>query len=128
MSYQSDIFDAIQASAALTALIGDAFFWDVADPAPTGPYIVAQVISGNGETDFDGDRSISFPLIQFSAWAKTKTAAIDLASTLRREMEGRNLPGESNVSLGYSGEGSTYERDTKLFGESIDYRASTNTN
>jgi hypothetical protein len=128
MSYQADIYQAIKDSAELTALIGDRFFWDVADPAPADNYLVAQVISGSGETDFDGDRSVSFPLIQFSAWSKTKVGAIRIAAALRRELEGRTLPGLSDVSLGYSGEGSTYERDTKLFGESIDYRASTLTN
>jgi hypothetical protein len=128
MSYQSDIYQAIKRSSALTAAIGDRFFWDVADPAPAQAYIVAQVISGNGETDFDGDRSVSFPLIQFSVWSKSKAEAIRIAALLRREIEGRNLPGASCVSLSYSSDGSIYERETKLFGERIDYRASTLSN
>ncbi|GAA5124665.1 DUF3168 domain-containing protein [Luteolibacter yonseiensis] len=128
MSYQSDIYEAIKASAPLTALIGDRFFWDVADSSTTTPYIVAQTVSNDGETDFDGFRDVSFPLIQFSAWAKTKQDAIEIMSKFRTGLEGRNLPGASDVSLSFAGEQSTRDPVTKLYGEIIDYRASTNTN
>ena len=124
MSWQSDIFDAIQGSSALTELIGDRFSWDIADGSTVTPYLVAQVVSGSGATDFSGDRSTVFPLVQFSVWATGKAAAIAIIATLKSELEGKNLPGANNVSLGYSGENSTYDRTTKLYGEIIDYRIS----
>lgn len=124
MSWQSDIFDAIQGNAALTELIGDRFSWDIADGSTATPYLVAQVVSGSGETNFDGNRPDVFPLIQLTAWATGKASAIAIIATLKSEIEGKDLPGANNVSLGYSGENSTYDRTTRLYGEIIDYRIS----
>ena len=123
MSYQSDIWDEIQDSAALTALLGDRFFWDVADASTAPPYLVAQVVSGDGTTDADGNRDISSALVQFTAWAEGKAEAIQIAATLRQEMEGRALGGSSNTSLHYAGEQSTRDPDTRLFGEILELRA-----
>jgi hypothetical protein len=128
MSYQSDIYDAVLGSVALTEIIGDRFFWDVADAATLAPYLVAQTVSGSGETDLDGRRDVSFPLVQFSAWAASKAQAVALVSIIRAELEGRDLDGPSNVSMGYSGESSTYERETRLYGETLDLRVSTLSN
>lgn len=129
MSWQSDITAAVTGSSALTTLIGDRFSWDVADGTQAAaPFLVAQVISADGETDFSGVRSLVFPLIQFTAWATSKEQAIGIIATLAREIEGRNLPGDNNVSLGYAGEQSTRDPQTKLYGEIIDYRASANSN
>ncbi len=128
MSWQSDIFDAVQASSALTVLIGDRFSWDVADGTTAVPYLVAQVISGDGETDLSGDRSLAFPLIQFAAWSPSKAETIEVMRIVKQELEGRNLPGKNNVSLGYGGEQSTWDPQTKYYGETVDYRVSANTN
>ena len=128
MSYQSDIFAAIQADAPLAALIGSRFFWDIADGSVAAPYVVASVISANGETDFAGSRNLTFPLIQLTAWGPGKASLIAIISAIRTAIEGRNLPGSNNVSLGYAGENSTYDSDTKYYGELIEFRASSNTN
>lgn len=128
MSYQSDIFIAIRSSAALTALIGDRFAWDIMDGTIATPYLVAQTISGGGETTHEGDREWSFPTIQFSAWSPSKAQAIEVIATLRREIEGVELPGQSSVSLGYAGEQSNYDSETKFYGEILELRASTLTN
>lgn len=128
MSYQSDINDAIADNAPLTALIGTGFSWDIADPETSPPYLVAQTITGDGQTDFEGNREISFPLVQFTAWATRKASAIAIISALKTAIEGRDLPGDSNASLSYSSENSTRDPQTKLYGESVDYRISCNTN
>ena len=128
MSYQSDIYDAVIASTSLAALIGDRFAWDIADGTTATPYIVAQTISADGETDHDGTRTWSFPLIQFSCWAATKAQAIAVMAAFRAALEGVTLPGTSHVSLSYSGEQSSRDPETRLFGELMDYRASTLTN
>jgi hypothetical protein len=128
MSYQSDIFEAIGSSSVMTDLIGDRFCWDLADGGTAPPYLVAQTISGDGETLHDSTRDWSFPLIQFACWAKTKAEAIAIMSAFRQEFEGVEISGPSNVSLSYSGETSTRDPQTKLYGEIIDYRASTLTN
>jgi len=128
MSYQSDIFDAIGRSAVMQDLIGDRFCWDSADGSTLPPYLVAQTISGDGETLHDSSRDWSFPLIQITCWAKTKSEAIAVMAAFRREFEGIDLPGPSQVSLSYSGEQSARDPETRLYGEFIDYRASTLTN
>ena len=128
MSYQSDINAAIADDAPLTALIGTGFSWDIADPETSPPYLIAQTISSDGTTDFDGNREVSFPLVQFTAWATGKASAIAIISALKTAIEGFDLPGDSNASLSYAGENSTRDPQTKLYGESVDYRVSCNTN
>lgn len=128
MSYQADITDAILENDVLSDIIGGRFFWDVADDDASPPFLVAQVISTDSETCHDGTRDWSFPLIQFSAWAATKVQAIGLGSAIRGEIEGVTIQGDSNVSLSFAGENSTRDQETKLYGEIIEYRASTITN
>jgi hypothetical protein len=128
MSYQSDINNAVAASSTLYGLIGNRFFWDIADDDATAPFLVAQTISTDGETCHDGTRDWEFPLIQFSAWAATKAESIEIGSAIKRDLEGVELMGASRVSLSYSGTNSTRDQETKLYGEIIDYRASTLTN
>jgi len=128
MSWQSDIVKAILTDSALCAIIGEKIFADVAMGNATAPYIVYQQISDNGETAFDGTRNVTFPLVQFSCWATTKMGAIELVKELRRVIEGKNLVGESNVSLGFSNQISMRDQQTKLFGEMIDFRVSCLTN
>ena len=128
MSYQSDINDAITDSSVITALIGDRFFWDVADDDATAPFLVAQTISTDSDTCHDGSRDWSFPLIQFSAWAATKSEVITLGAAIKSELEGQRIPGNSQVTFSFSGENSTRDQETKLYGVIIDYRAHALTN
>lgn len=126
MSYQSDIYAAIIASATLSEAIGGNFSWEVADGSTPAPYIVAQTISDDGGGDLAGDRSLTFPLVQFTCWAVSKEQAIDIMRTFKAEIEGRNLTGDSNPSLGYAGQQSTRDPQTKLFGEIREYKVSAN--
>jgi len=128
MSYQSDIFDAIRGNAAITGLIGERFFWDIADETTETPYMVAQTISADSDTTHDGDRTITFPLVQFSCWSPSKADAIAVMSVFRNELEGLEVPGDSAASFTYSGEVSSYDRETGFYGEIVDYRISCITN
>lgn len=128
MSWQSDIVSAILGDAALAAIVSENVFADVAPGSATAPYIVYQQVSETGDTTFDGIRNVTFPLVQFACWSPTKTGAIELASKLRASIEGRNIEGDSNASLGFSNQTSTRDQQTKLFGEIIDYRVSCFTN
>lgn len=124
MSWQSDIVQAILGDAAVSGIVSENVFADVAPGSATAPFIVYQAISETGETTLDGVRNVIFPLVQFSCWHQTKSGAIELASKLKSAIEGRNLPGDNNVSLGFSNQQSTRDQQTKLFGEMIDYRVS----
>jgi len=122
MSYQSDIYDAILACEPLTDRIGERVSWDVADGTTVAPFMVLQTISPLSQTTHDGDRSVCFDLIQVSIWATGKSTALAIAAIFKTELEGRELGGESELSLSYAGGSSSYDVETKLFGESIDYR------
>lgn len=123
MSYQSDIYLAVIGDEYVSGLIGGRFFWDIADGSEAvPPYIVAQTISDSGETDYDGTRGLSFPLIQFSAWAKTKLAAVDIIDGLTLAIEGKTLLGDSGCSLSFSNRASTFDPSTRFFGEILDLR------
>ena len=128
MSIETDINNAILNSGQLAVLIGGRFSWDIAESSTVAPFLVAQTISSDSETTHDGDRSLSFPLIQFSCWAKTKDQAIAIMSAFKTEMEGQTLPGANHVTLTHAGENSSYDTETKLFGILVDYRASAFTN
>jgi hypothetical protein len=128
MSYQRDIYEAVMASGDLVDLIGDRFSWDIADPSTATPYIVAQTISDSSETAFDGVRGVSMPLIQISCWATTKAESIAVMKKFKHDMEGVELNGSSGTSLGFSGENSSYDSASKLFGTIYDYRASVTNN
>lgn len=128
MSWQEDVVAAILDDETLVDLIDDRIYADIAPGEAVAPFIVYQQISEEGETMFDGSRDVIFPLVQFSCWAKTKLAAINLAVALRNAVEGFNLPGDSLASLGFSNQESDRDEQTKLFCERIDYRVSCNRN
>jgi len=128
MSWQADIVTAISEDEALSGIIEDRIFADVAPGSTPQPFIVYQQISEIGDTTFDGRRDVTFPLVQFSCWASTKAGAIELLAALRSAIEGKQLEGDSSVSLGFSNALSTRDQQTKLFGEQIDYRVSCNSN
>ena len=127
MSYETDINDAVLSSPLLSDLIDDRFSWEFADGETVAPFIVAQTISTDGETTHDGAREISFPLIQFSCWGRTKIEAISMRDALKRDLEGITLPGSSETTLIFQASNSTRDQDTKLYGEIIDYLASSYT-
>ena len=128
MSYQSDTYQALVSSATISGMTGARIYADVADGNAAAPYLVYQVISTGGETTHDGDRSIEFPLIQFSCWAASKAQAIALASAVNALLDGNTLAGASGVSFQFSNQFGQYEPETKLFGEILEYRAATTTN
>jgi hypothetical protein len=123
MTCEADITTAILAAAPITALIGQRFYWDIADARTAAPYVVAQTVSESGETPHDGQRGTAFATIQFAAWAATKAAANNTAETLRATVEGQLLPGTTQCALTFQGRNSTYDPTTRLFGVIVDLRA-----
>ena len=128
MSYQSDMLTALSATAGIASLVGSRIFADVADGSAITPYLVYQTVSTGSEPTHDGLREIEFPSIQFSCWAKTKAAAIALASAVNAALDGNTITGSSNLTFQFSNQFGQYESDTKLFGEILEYRASSITN
>ena len=128
MSYQSDIQATLTANAGITAIVGDRIFSDVADGSAQPPYLVYQIIATSGQTTHDGNRNLEFPLIQFSCWGAGKAAVIALASAVNTALDGVTHAGTSNVSTVFSNQSGTYDSETELFGEILEYRAATNKN
>jgi len=128
MSYQSDLTTALAAASTITAIVSTRIYSDVADGSAAAPYLVWQVISTEGETTHDGVRNLEFPTIQFSCWATGKAAAIALASAVNTVLDGNTLAGSSGLTFQFSNQFGTYESDTKLYGEILEYRANCTTN
>lgn len=128
MSYQSDLTTALAAASTITAIVSTRLYADVADGSTAAPYLVWQVISTGGETTHDGVRNLEFPIIQFSCWATGKAGAIALASAVNTVLDGNTISGSSALTFQFSNQFGTYEADTKLFGEILEYRAICNTN
>lgn len=116
MSYEADITQAIKDSAPLWEAINGCFSWDVADSSKSPPYLVAQTITESGDTTHDGSRDVTFPTIQFSAWAKTKAEAVNISALLTSCLEGQSLPGDSAIALRFDSRNSTYDAESRLFG------------
>ena len=128
MSFQEDIFTALSYDSGVTSIVGDRIFADVADGTTAAPYLVYQVISTGGETTHNGTRDIEFPTVQFSAWANTKQQAVALASAVTDLLDGNTLPGSSRITFVWSDQSGTYESETNLFGETLDFRGACNRN
>jgi hypothetical protein len=96
----------------------------VAPGSAAAPFIVWNVISSDGTTTHDGQRSIIHPLLQFDCWATSRLAAVNLAAKLRAALEGYTLPGLSECWLSFSNESSQRDQETNLFAETLEFRAS----
>lgn len=128
MSYQSDLKAAMTANVTLAALVGTRVFADIAPGSATAPFVVFQTIATGGETTHDGNRNLEFPLIQFSCWAATKASAISVASAVNSMLDGKTLTGSAGLTLRFSDQNSTYDPESRLFGELIDFRGACNKN
>jgi len=128
MSYQSDIYTALTGNAPLAAVVSTRIFPDIADQTTVAPYIVYYISSTSGETTHDGERTIEFPQITFTVWAKTKAQAISTSVLLDSILDGNTLAGTSEISMIFSNRSGTYDPATKLFGEILEYSAVANIN
>lgn len=121
MSYQSDIKSAFAAASTITALVGTRVYADVAPGEAAAPFIVYQTIATSGTTTHDGERNLEFPLIQFSCWAATKAEVIAIASAVNTLLDGNTISGSSGITFRFSGQNSSYDPESRLFGEMIDF-------
>lgn len=128
MSYQSDLYTALTGNAGLTAVVGTNIYPDIADQTATAPYIVYYISSTRGETSHDGERTIEFPQITLTVWAKTKAQAISTSVLIDTILDGNTLAGSSDLSMIFSNRSGTYDPSAKLFGEILEYSASANIN
>lgn len=128
MSYQSNLYSALIGESTISAIVGTAIFPDIADGTVAPPYIIYQTISTGGETSHDGVRNVEFPLIQLSCWTTGRATAIALASAVNAFLDGNLIAGASAVTFQFSNQLSSYDLETKLYGEILEYSAASNTN
>jgi hypothetical protein len=124
MSYHSDLYSALSSSIALSDLVGDRIFPDVADASAKAPYIVYSIISTGGETTHDGKRDIEFPSIQITAWATGKSESISIMDAVVSLLDGKTVTGESGLTLMFSNRHGSYDAEERLFGEILELSAS----
>ena len=128
MSWQTDMRLALIGSPALNAIIGNNVWETVADSATSVPYVVFQTVSTGGQTTHDGDRSLEFPSLQIVAWANTAEISRDVTNKIHAVLDGKTLVGGSMTSFQFNGQSSTYDYESRLYGEIIEYLAATNRN
>jgi hypothetical protein len=128
MSYQSNLYSALIGESTISAIVGTAIFPDIADGTVAPPYIIYQTISTGGETSHDGVRNVEFPLIQLSCWTTGRATVIALASAVNAFLDGNLIAGASAVTFQFSNQLSSYDLETKLYGEILEYSAASNTN
>ena len=85
-----------------------------------------QIISTISPVTYDGERTLEFPLIQLTAWATTRAAAISLADTILAVLDGNTLAGTSGLTCWFSSQSTNYDEESKLYGEILEIRAATN--
>jgi hypothetical protein len=127
MSYEADIYAALQASAPVTAMVGTRIYPDFAPATAVAPFVVYQTVSTDGTTTHDGGMAVVLPLVQFTAWATTRPQANSLSAKIRAALiTGDEIPGDSSVFLTFSNETGSRDQETGLFGQILDLRASCN--
>lgn len=128
MSFQSDLVAALAESTRVSEIVGERIFSDVADGTAAAPYIVYQVVYIDGETAHDGSRGICFPVIRLSCWAASRAAAINLSSAVIDLLDGKTVYGDSDLSLVFSSQFSSWDQETNLFSEVIELQGHCNQN
>ena len=109
----------------VTALIGSRMYPLKMPQSPTMPLLVYQRISGPREHDADGAAGIANPRIQIDAWAATYTGAKDLATKVRKRIDGYSGDvGSPAVDVVFShllSDRDFYDSETEYYRVSMDF-------
>lgn len=101
MTWEQSLYQHLAADSNLN-MLGGRIFWDVAKftsgQGQTVPYLVIQQVSSNESTSWDGGSGGSFPLVQFTVWAKARNTANTIRRLLRTSIEGQDI-GVASVTI-----------------------------
>lgn len=124
MSWRNDLYSALSGDATLAAIVSSRIYPDVADSSASVPYVVYQNISTTGETTHDGIRTLEFPSVQLTAWAKTKAETLSIVSRINALLDGKTVSGTSQATFRFSNQLGNYDSETRMFGEIIEFTVS----
>ena len=113
MSVESAIAQTLKAWPALAGIV---IRPDKVEQGDAPPYAVYQKISGRRVASLAGDSGLANPTFQFDVYATTRLASAALRDEVRKAIQ-------ANPELGavHAGEGASFEVDTKLFRERLDF-------
>jgi hypothetical protein len=113
MSVESVIAQTLKAWPALAGVV---IRPDKAEQGDAAPYVIYQKVTGQRIKSLTGDSGLANPLFQFDVYATTRLSAAALRDEMRKAIQ-------ASVPLGavHAGEGASYEPDTKLYRERIDF-------
>jgi hypothetical protein len=116
---EQDLFTYLSAQATLTAEVGTRIYPNKM-PAhdATYPAITYFKVSGQRETDMDGDSDLKHPRYQFNCWGRSYADAKEVAEALRTVLHAkRTTMGESDVKATFlTDEADMLNPDTNLPG------------
>ena len=105
-----------QTLGAWPALAGIVIRPDKAEEGDLRPYVTFQKLSGIRVNSLLGDSGLSNTHFQFDVFATTRLQAISVRKEVRLALQASALLGGV-----HTGEGATFEADTKLFRERVDF-------
>ena len=93
MNWKTELYPHLLANPNLTALVAHRIHRTVAPEGTKAPYLVWQQITGSEGTTWDGNRNLSFPIVQFTVWSKSTMQADEIRAILRDSIEGEEIGG-----------------------------------
>jgi hypothetical protein len=107
----------------VTALIGTRLYPVVLPQAPTFPAVSYQWISGVGFPNMENTGSLRMQRVQFTAWAPTYTAAVQVFEAVRARLNGfKGVNGGTQFEGAFFvNEVDLYEPEPQLYGRAGDF-------
>lgn len=118
MSFESDLYSALMASAGLTALVSDRVEPSHASKGATPPYVVYTPIFNDERYDLDGPGGLAHVRLQVDCYAEDADAAAAIARAVIAAVPSTGWPlhktAHSNQDLGLEAETRLYRRLVEL--------------
>lgn len=122
LSWEDDVFAALQANALYTAKVADRTYPSLAPTGVTDGYVVWQEISTEGESTLAGAATVLHPLVQFTAWSSNRNWARDVRKIIKDTFDGKTVAGDFRVSATFSNQLFSFEPDSRLYGALLELR------
>lgn len=97
--WSDELFLHVTTQPAFVNLCGTKLFPDVAPANQKAPYVIYSEISNASESTHSGPSNLDGTLMQFTAWADTRSLANRVRRELRKILECVQIPGQFALSL-----------------------------
>ncbi len=126
MIIEQALLDELSSASAVSALVGDRIYYDVAPQDITYPYITMHTLTQQRDQTHQGPSGLVRAVIQFSIWSAKYVQSKTIAAAIAGVIDGWQA---TTMQSTYVGECSSidesdngYNHDTKTHHLSVDYR------